>query len=104
MKFFALCLLLGLGSVLPVSAADKNDVGDALLLRLELLGEAEEPAIDGVEIASVDLLADIYGELDYVSVWSDAGRVEKWLAIIDKARDDGFAAAVDGNHARVDIA
>ena len=90
MRFFALCLLVTLGSVLAVAAADEHDAGDALLQRLELLGAAEKPAVDGVEIVSVDLLADIYGELDFAAVWSDAERVGKWLGTIDKARDDGF--------------
>ena len=93
MKTFALCLLL-VFAVLPAeAAADNHDVDDALLLQLEILGEAREPTVDGIEIVSADLVADIYGELDFRSVWSDAERVERWLGIIDEARDDGFDAA-----------
>ncbi len=93
MRIFAHCLLVALSSILTVSAADESDFGDALLLRLEMVGETAGPTIDGVEIVSVDLLADIYSELDFEPVWSDAGRVEQWLGFIDKARDDGFDAA-----------
>ena len=93
MKTFALCLLVFLATWSAESVADNHDVGDALLLRLEMLGESEEPAIDNIGIGSATLLADIYSELDFKPAWSDAERVRQWLGIIDKARDDGFDAA-----------
>lgn len=37
MKFFTHCLLFALSFILAVSAADGHDIGDAVLLRLELL-------------------------------------------------------------------
>jgi murein L,D-transpeptidase YcbB/YkuD len=75
------------------SAADNHDSGNALLLQLEILGEAEEPTVDGIEMVSAALLADIFGELDFEPVWSDAERVKRWLGTIGKARDDGFDTA-----------
>ena len=93
MKTFALCLLLVFAALSAEAVADNHDVDDALLLQLEILGEAREPTVDGIEIVSADLVADIYGELDFRSVWSDAERVGRWLGIIDEARDDGFDAA-----------
>ena len=92
MRKFAHLLLVALSAMLSVSVADEHDVGDALLLRLEMLGEAEKPVIDDIEIVSAELLADIYSELEFEPVWSDVERVERWLGIIDDARDDGFDA------------
>ncbi|MGI9225378.1 MAG: L,D-transpeptidase family protein [Woeseiaceae bacterium] len=92
MRTFTHCLLLVLTAMSAESAADNLVMGDALLLRLEILGEAEKPAIDDTEIVSAELLADIYSELDFEPVWSDAERIERWLGIIDAARDDGFDA------------
>ena len=93
MKIAAHILLLVLGSLVAVSAAEEQAVGDALLLQLEMLNEADQPAIDGIELVSVELLADTYGELDFEPIWSDAERVEQWLGVIDKARDSGFDVA-----------
>ncbi len=92
MRSFAFCLLVVLATLFAVSAADEHDVGDAMILRLEILDEAEEPTVDSIELVSVELLADIYSQLDFKPMWSDAERVEQWLGFIDKARDDGFDA------------
>jgi murein L,D-transpeptidase YcbB/YkuD len=93
MRILALCLLLISAALSAESAADNHDLRNAMLLELEILSEADEPRVDGIEIVSAALLADIYGELDFEPVWPDAERVERWLGTISKARDDGFDAA-----------
>jgi murein L,D-transpeptidase YcbB/YkuD len=74
----------------PLALADQHEAGDALLLQLELLAEAEAPRIGDVEIASAPLLGDVYSELDFKLVWSDAARIELWLGVIRRSSDDGF--------------
>ena len=93
MKKLAFCLLAFLVTWTAELVADNHDVRDALLMRLEMLGEAEEPAIHNARIVSSALLADVYSELGFKPAWSDAERVGRWLGIIEKARDDGFDAA-----------
>ena len=83
------CLLILLGFQSVASPPDR-EVSDAVLLRLEMLVEAQQPMVDSIEVVSADLLADIYGELDFEPTWSDVERIEQWLRVIEKARDDGF--------------
>ena len=54
MRSSVLCLLVVLAFLFSVSAADELDVGDAVLLRLEILGEAEQPTVDSIELVSVE--------------------------------------------------
>ena len=89
MRPLVLSLFIAL-AVQPVATADARNVGDALLMQLEWLGEAETPIVSNTEIASVELLADIYAVLDYEPAWSDAERVGQWIGIIEQASDDGF--------------
>ena len=91
MRLFALCVLCVLVPWSAASATSDPDVSDALLLRLEMLAVA--PVVDGTELVSVELLADIYSDLDFSPAWSDAKRVEQWLGTIEGASDDGFDVA-----------
>jgi murein L,D-transpeptidase YcbB/YkuD len=93
MRQFATFLLAAFAFISVVSAADGQDAGDALLIQLEILGEAKAPAVGNTEIVSVELLADVYGLLEFKPVWSDAARVERWIAVIEKATEDGFDTA-----------
>ncbi len=74
----------------PFALAEDGEAGDALLLKLEILGGSEVARIDGVEIAAASLLGDVYSELDFKPAWSDIERVEQWLRVIQQASDDGF--------------
>ena len=89
MRKLVLCVLFFL-AVQTAAEPGPREAADAMLLRLEMLVEAEVPTIGGVEIVSAPLLGEVYGELDFQLVWSDAARIEQWLVDIENASDDGF--------------
>ena len=87
-RTLAACSFVLISAVSSVSVAQVDEVGRALVMRLEMLEEAETPVVNGVEIASVDLLADVYSQLDFEPAWSDATRIGAWLNTIERASDE----------------
>jgi murein L,D-transpeptidase YcbB/YkuD len=70
--------------------ADEVGLSDALLLELEYLPQLDSASIGDIEIASVELMADVYARLDYAMVWSDPAKVDRWIASVEASARDGF--------------
>ena len=73
-----------------VAHADEVGFRDALLLELEHLQQLDSASIGDVEIASVELIGDVYGRLDYAMAWSDPAKIDRWIASVEASARDGF--------------
>jgi len=84
-------LLLLAGFLLFASAhANESGFRDALLLELEYLSQLETASSKEVEVASAELLGEIYGRLDYAMVWSDPTKIDRWIESVEASARDGF--------------
>jgi len=70
--------------------ADEFEFRDALMLELEYLLLRDSASIGEVEIASAELLGDVYGRLDYSMAWSDPTKIDRWIASVEASGRDGF--------------
>jgi murein L,D-transpeptidase YcbB/YkuD len=84
--------LLLLAYFFSFAGAHADEVGfrDALLLELENLSQLDSASIGDVEIASVELIGDVYGRLDYATAWSDPAKIDRWIASVEASARDGF--------------
>jgi len=83
-------LLLACFFLFASSHANESGTRDALLLELEYLSQLETVSIREVEVASAELLGDVYGRLDYSMVWSDSAKIDRWIASVEASARDGF--------------
>ncbi len=84
--------LLLLAYFFSLAGAHAEDVGfrDALLLEIEHLSQHESASIGDDEIASVELIGDVYARLDYAMAWSDPAKIDRWIASVEAIARDGF--------------
>lgn len=83
-------LLMACFSSFVGAHADEIEFRDALLLELEHHSQLDSAAIGNVEIASVEVLAEVYARLDYAMAWSDPAKVDRWIATVETSVQDGF--------------
>ncbi|UCC15058.1 MAG: tRNA (adenosine(37)-N6)-threonylcarbamoyltransferase complex ATPase subunit type 1 TsaE, partial [Gammaproteobacteria bacterium] len=82
-------ILLFLGSLAPAHA--QNDpVSEALHARLEELQFAGDLQIGGASIAGREILPAVYANREFQPMWTDADRIEDFLAMVETAPRDGL--------------
>ncbi len=83
-----LCLCLS-----GVTLAQDADVREALRVEVEQLRESGRLSIGGVDVASGDLLAEIYERRGFAPAWTATSRIDALIARIQAASGDGLTPA-----------
>ena len=74
----------------PASFADAEDERDALRIEVEQLLQYGRLSIGNVDIASGELLSEIYERRDYAPAWTDKSRIAELVGAIKATARDGL--------------
>ena len=86
--------------IIPGSAEAQASDRDALRDRIDWLLSTHEATIEGVPIAAVNLIDELYMRRDYAPAWTDAGLVRQLYDQILRSVDHGLNHLTHGSGVR----
>jgi murein L,D-transpeptidase YcbB/YkuD len=76
--------------VTAVAAADEASLREAIRMEIEHLRSSDRLSVGDVDIASGDLLAEVYERRGFTPAWPDAGDLDAMINLVRDTRRDGL--------------